>query len=86
MDFMSPSEIINQLSVTQLKVIQRQAAGISVKAIADELGLSPKTVEYHSLNARRIIGHESLVIMTRWLVANKLVPKLHFEHEQRIHD
>ena len=57
------------LSVRQIKIVKLLSEGLTVGEIAIQLGISNKTVEYHSLNARRKIGSLSIAVLTRFALA-----------------
>lgn len=69
---------ISKMNLTprQIEVVTHLANGSTVKQIAAVLNLSPKTVEFHSLKARRLIGHESIAMLTRYAVAKGFVSPL----------
>jgi DNA-binding CsgD family transcriptional regulator len=54
------------LTENQCKVVKALSEGKNTKEIAFEFGLSPKTIEFHSLNARRKIGVYDIANLTRW--------------------
>ena len=54
------------LSERERQVVKRLSEGATVGEIAGELGISEKTVQLHSLNARRRIGSPSIAILTRF--------------------
>jgi len=54
------------LTRRETQVVKRLSEGATVGEIALELCLSPKTVEFHSLSARRKIGSLSIARLTRY--------------------
>lgn len=50
-------------------VVKRLSEGETVRGIALELGLSAKTVEFHSMKARVKIGEFSMAGVTRFALA-----------------
>lgn len=60
------------LTPHQRYVIKRLSEGATVKQIAAEMHLSPKTVEFHSRAARRIIGCPSIAELTRYALLHDL--------------
>jgi len=50
------------------------AGDLPVKAIAVELGMSPKTVEYHWAQIKRKLGVQSYVGLVRWMVDRGRLP------------
>lgn len=64
------------LTDREIDVVKRLATGGNHKMIAEELEISVKTVEYHSLNARRKIGHPSLAVLGRYAEAAGLIARL----------
>jgi len=60
------------LTDRQIQVVKRLSEGATVKAIALDLGLSEKTVEFHSMQARLKMGNLSIAILTRFAIINGL--------------
>lgn len=61
------------LTSRQLEVLRRVAAGASGKQIADELGISLKTVEFHKASISRQLGLRTTAALTRYAVERGLV-------------
>ena len=61
-----------ELTAREREVAKRLAEDATVKAIALELGLSPKTVEFHSLKLRRRLG-VGIAGLARWAERTGLV-------------
>jgi DNA-binding CsgD family transcriptional regulator len=60
------------LSVRESAIVKLLSEGMTVKEIALNLKISNKTVEFHSLRARRKIGNLSIAVMTRFAIINGL--------------
>ena len=60
------------LTDREKQVVKGLSEGETVKEIAIELGLSAKTVEFHSMNARLKIGNLSIAVLTRFAIINGL--------------
>lgn len=60
----------DELSDRELHILKQQAQDATDRTIAAELGISPKTVEYHSLRARRRIGCEAFGRFMRYAVGH----------------
>lgn len=56
----APDELISALSAREFDVLQGLMEGLSNKALADKLGLSPRTVEMHRANMMRRLGVRTL--------------------------
>ena len=65
---------LEKLTVRERQVVKRLSEGETVGGIALELHLSDKTVEYHSLRARRKIGDLSIAVLTRFAIQSGLSP------------
>jgi DNA-binding NarL/FixJ family response regulator len=63
-----------RLTLRERQVVKRLAEGQTVGEVALELGLCDKTIEYHSLRARRKIGCPSIARMTRYAIRCGLSP------------
>lgn len=64
------------LTERQTLIVQRFAKGEAMKAIAADLGVSEKTIEYHLTQARlKIFGTTGVAaqVLTLWAVREKLV-------------
>jgi DNA-binding NarL/FixJ family response regulator len=64
------------LTARQREVLRRVAAGMPGKAIAAELGISLKTVEFHKTCISRQLGLKSTAALTRYAIAHGLAPPL----------
>lgn len=68
-----------ELTPRQREVLLRVAAGMSCKQVAEDLGISVKTVEFHRTCIARQLGLRTTAALTRYAVAQGLVeapPKL----------
>jgi DNA-binding CsgD family transcriptional regulator len=54
------------LKPREIEIVRRLSEGQTVKEIALELGLSPKTIEFHRAKAQGKIGTNSVALLTRW--------------------
>ncbi len=63
-----------RLTPRQRQIVQRIAEGQSVKEIARELELSPKTVDWHKVQAMRKLGIDSTAGLVRYAIAEGLAP------------
>ncbi len=61
---------MNELTPRETEIVKLLSEGKTVKEIAAQLSLSNKTVEYHSLRARRKIGDTSIAGLTRFALTN----------------
>jgi len=69
----SPSAIVaNSITVREREVLVRIAQGHSNKAIARDLGLSPKTVEKHRSNLMRKLQLHNAAAITMYAIRNGL--------------
>ena len=72
-DKQSPSAIVaNSITVREREVLVRIAQGHSNKAIARDLGLSPKTVEKHRSNLMRKLQLHNAAAITMYAIRNGL--------------
>jgi two-component system, NarL family, response regulator NreC len=72
-DKQSPSAIVaNSITVREREVLIRIAQGHSNKAIARDLGLSPKTVEKHRSNLMRKLQLHNAAAITMYAIRNGL--------------
>jgi len=62
-----------RLSPRQLEVLKLLCDGLRGKQIADSLGLSPKTVEFHRAEIAKRMGSANLALMVRWAIRNKII-------------
>jgi DNA-binding NarL/FixJ family response regulator len=63
----------NVLTARELEVVRLIAAGLSSRAISDELGISFKTVVVHRYNIMRKLDVHDVVSLVRYAVRKKLV-------------
>ncbi len=61
-----------QLTTTELKVVQHVARGLSNREIADELGVSQRTVESHVSNMLGKTGLHNRTELARWAIENSM--------------
>ena len=59
------------LSPRERQVMDRLISGKQTKAIAREMGISPKTVEFHRVNVLKKMGVDSVVGLVRILLARE---------------
>ncbi|MCR9143715.1 MAG: response regulator transcription factor [bacterium] len=64
---------IDELSARELEVLRLLAMGYRYREIADDLGVSKRTVEYHSQALREKLDAESLVDLVR--IADEYLPR-----------
>jgi len=64
------------LSPRQREVLQLVAEGRPARAIAEVLGVSRKTVEFHKANMMRVLGLRSTAELTRYALDHGLVAKV----------
>ncbi len=62
------------LSPRQREVLQLVAEGHSVKEIATELKISPRTVEFHQNRIRETLGIRSIAELTQYAIRSGLLP------------
>lgn len=62
-----------ELSARQRDIVVRVANGETTKAIASDLSLSQKTVEYHLAKIRSRVGARSLAGLVRWAIRAGLI-------------
>ena len=60
------------LTERERTVVKGLSEGKTVKELALEMGLSAKTVEFHSQNARRKLGSPAIAMLTRFAIATGL--------------
>lgn len=63
---------MTELTKRNLEVLKRLADGAGTKAIASELRLSPKTVEYHRAKIYERLGINSVAQLVRWALRHGL--------------
>lgn len=68
-----------RLITRQIQIAKRLAVGDSVKKIAGDIGLSPKTVEYHWTVIRKALRVDSYQQLVHFCLAHDLVPNLYGE-------
>ena len=56
------------------RVLQRLAEGCTSPQIADQLGISPRTVEAHRRNIMRKLGLRTIADLVKWAVREGLTP------------
>jgi DNA-binding NarL/FixJ family response regulator len=64
----------NLLTTRQREILARVATGMAGKAIADDLGIALKTVEFHKARISRQLGLRSRAAMTRYALEHGLAP------------
>jgi DNA-binding NarL/FixJ family response regulator len=62
-----------QLTARQVEILRLVAQGVTGKAIARQLAISPKTVEYHRAMIMRRIGVHDVAGLTRYAISVGLV-------------
>jgi DNA-binding NarL/FixJ family response regulator len=62
-----------QLNPRQLEIARLVADGLSGQQIASQLGISPKTVEFHRNNVYRTVGVKNAVQLVRYLIRDCLL-------------
>jgi DNA-binding NarL/FixJ family response regulator len=65
---------MRRLSGRQTEVLRLIAQGLSGTRIAEELGVSPKTVDYHRAEIRRALGLCTTAELVRYAVSAGMVP------------
>jgi DNA-binding NarL/FixJ family response regulator len=61
------------LSVRQREVLQMAAQGQSTKQIADRLGVSPRTVEFHRYHVMKTLGKHSIAELVKYAIKHHFV-------------
>lgn len=61
------------LTVRQLEILKRVASGMTTKTIARELGISPKTVEFHRSQLMQRVGLRDVAGLTRYALQHALL-------------
>lgn len=69
----SSDDPLAQLSKREKEVFRLLAEGSSVKSIAGDLFISPKTVESHKYNIMQKLGVDSVVELTKIAIRNHLI-------------
>lgn len=62
-----------QLTARQLEILKFVASGLTTKGIAKELGISPKTVEFHRSQLMERIGVRDVAGLTRYALQRGLL-------------
>jgi DNA-binding CsgD family transcriptional regulator len=63
-----------QLTSRQRQILQRLALGSNTKQIADELALSPKTIEYHRIRLMNTLKLRDITGLVRFALRVGLIP------------
>jgi len=63
------------LTRRKLEVLRGIAEGHTTKAIAIDLGVSPKTVEYHRSRLYKILNRHDTAMLVRYAVKIGMIPK-----------
>jgi DNA-binding NarL/FixJ family response regulator len=71
-DAWSPDESMAPLTAREREVVQRVSRGMSNKAIARELGISPRTVEGHLNHVFEKVGASSRTELVHYSLANSM--------------
>lgn len=61
------------LSPRQLEVLKMLCEGLSAKEVAARLQIGRRTVEFHKYTIAKKVGVDSMVLMARWAIRNKLI-------------
>lgn len=64
---------LSLLTTRQTSVLKGIATGKTVKEIAFDLHLSPKTVEYHLTKIRSRLGLNTVARLTAWALASGII-------------
>jgi DNA-binding NarL/FixJ family response regulator len=67
------SEAANQLPQRQREVVRMVAQGLTTKRIADVLGISPRTVEFHRYQAMRTLGVHTIGELIQYAIKHHIV-------------
>jgi DNA-binding CsgD family transcriptional regulator len=62
-----------RLTARQKQILLLICEGPATKEIADSLGISPKTVEYHKYNIQQKLKLRSTAQIVRWAIRNGLI-------------
>jgi DNA-binding NarL/FixJ family response regulator len=65
---------VDHLPLRQREVIQMVAEGQSTKQIADTLGISPRTVEFHRYQAMKSLGVHTIAELVQFAIKHHVVP------------
>jgi len=69
----SSSPGVGHLSLRQREVLQMAAEGQSTKQIADSLGISPRTVEFHRYHAMKSLGLHTIAELVQYAIKHHYV-------------
>ena len=69
----TPAADIETLSARELEILRLLAKGHRYKEIADQLGISAKSVETYRARLVRKTGHKSKVALTKFAAANDII-------------
>ena len=61
------------LSPRQLEVLKMLCEGLSAKEVAARLRIGQRTVEFHRYTISKKVGFDSMVLIVRWAIRNKLI-------------
>jgi DNA-binding NarL/FixJ family response regulator len=64
---------VDHLSLRQREVLQMAAEGRSTKEIADTLGISPRTVEFHRYHAMKSLGLHTIAELVQYAIKHHLI-------------
>ena len=67
--------VLDRLTKRQVEILKLVAEGKNVSEIADVIGLSPRTVEFHRASIRRTLGITSEWNLVRWAILAGLATK-----------
>ena len=67
--------VLDRLTKRQVEILKLVAEGKNVAEIADIIGLSPRTVEFHRASIRRTLGITSEWNLVRWAILAGLATK-----------
>jgi DNA-binding NarL/FixJ family response regulator len=74
LDGPAPREPLDRLTPREREVLRRVAEGRTNRQIADDLGLSPKTVDAHRTNLMRKLELHDAQGLTRFAIRHGLLP------------
>jgi two-component system response regulator NreC len=63
----------HELTPRQLDVLKLLCDGFTSKQIGENLGIAPKTVEFHRRLIAKKIDSSKLALMVRWAIRNKII-------------
>lgn len=61
------------LSPRQLQVLTMLCEGLSAKEVGAQLRIGQRTVEFHRYAIAQKVGLNSMVLLVRWAIRNKLI-------------